>query len=65
MKTKSVIQYLGKEINTIELEKKAKKQWVAKGGLVKDISNLSLYIKPEDSKCYFIINENFKGDIAL
>lgn len=65
MKTNSIIQYLGKEINTVELEKRIKKLWTEQGKLIKNIKNLDLYIKTEENKCYYVVNDEVKGCFEL
>lgn len=65
MKVQSIIQYLGVEITAAALEKEVKKLWLEQGKLIKDIKNLSLYIKVEENKCYFVINEKVTGSFEL
>lgn len=65
MKTKSIIQYMGSEITTSDLEKEVKKLWLEQGNLIKDIKNLALYLKVEENKCYFVINEKVTGSFEL
>lgn len=65
MKTQSVIQYLGKEITTGDLEREVKKLWQEQGKYIKDIKNLSLYVKPEENRCYYVINEETSGSFNL
>ena len=56
MKSEIFVQYSGREFNTKTLEDRAKEIWKANGNKVKDLETLSLYIKPEDNKCYFVFN---------
>lgn len=65
MKTQYIVQYLGSEITTSDLEKEVKKLWTEQGKLIKDIKNLSLYVKVEENKCYFVINEEVTGSFLL
>ena len=47
------------------LKTEAKNQWKAAGNLVKDINSLDFYIKPHENKCYYVINEDFSGNVDL
>lgn len=65
MKTKTVLQYEGNDIQLIELERRVKAKWRAEGYKLKDIKELEIYIKPEDGQVYFVINEIFTDSIPL
>lgn len=45
--------------------KEAKAIWKAEGNSVKDIKKLDMYLKPEENKCYFVINDTFNGKFDL
>ncbi len=66
-KTQEVyVQYWGKEFNTSELVDRVKKVWT--GDLKKkasDLRDLKVYIKPEENKVYYVINEDVNGCIDL
>lgn len=63
---KVYVQYLGKEIDKDELVKQVKEIWTAqlkqKAG---DMKSLALYVKPEENKVYYVINEDVTGSIDL
>ena len=55
------IQYAGKEVDTAELLKAAKKDFVKKAGKAagkkaSDIKKIELYIKPEEDAVYYVID---------
>lgn len=58
------IQFSGFEFSHEELLKKIKADYVAKTGK-KTISSTKLYVKPEDMKVYYVVNEKFMSDIYL
>ena len=65
MKTNTNIQYRGKDIQIAELEKKAKDVWKEQGRLVKDLNTVDLYVKVEESKCYYVLNGTVTGDFDI
>jgi hypothetical protein len=56
MKSEVIVQYQGKEINTTNVETQAKEIWKEAGNKVKDLKEVKLYVKPEESKCYYVFN---------
>lgn len=65
MKVNTYVQYGGDEVLTAELEKRAKELWKAEGRIIKDIESLDLYLKVEESTCYYVINGTFSGKFAM
>ena len=65
MKTNVIIQAYGLEIFESEIIAKIKEKWVAEGNLVKSIKSLVMYVKPEEKKVYYIINDTINGDIDI
>ena len=65
MKTKRIIQFSGKEFIIGELEQKVKDIWRESGNLQKDIKSMEIYVKIEEGKCFYVINETIKGKIEL
>ena len=42
-----------------------KKAWTKSGGKVGDIKSVDLYIKPEESAVYYVINKTETGSVAF
>ena len=59
------IQFAGKELKTEELVEQVKALWTADGHRVSSIKSLELYVKPEDSAAYYVINGKENGKIDL
>lgn len=60
------LQYLGKEINKDDLMKQVKEIWTK--GLKKkvgDMKSVTLYLKPEENKTYYVINDEVTGSIDM
>ena len=47
----------GASYNADEVVKKVKADWVALGKKVKDMADAKIYVKPEDGKAYYVVNE--------
>lgn len=65
MKEKIFVQTHGTEKELTEIKAEAKKHWKEAGNLLKDIKTLNLYVKPHENMCYYTINEEFSGSVAL
>lgn len=65
MKTNVTVEYAGKQYEEKAILSGIKDAWVAAGKKVKDIKDLSVYIKPEESAAYYVINGKESGKIAL
>lgn len=59
------VQFAGKEILTSALIKLVTEKWVALGHRASSIKSLDLYVKPEDSAAYYVINGKESGKIEL
>jgi hypothetical protein len=65
MKSSKIIQFFGKEVTLKELELKVKEIWKEQGNLQKDIKSMELYIKIDENRCYYVINESTSGKFEL
>ncbi len=57
----ALIQYGGGEWSVADLEEKAIAAYVAEGHRRGRISKLTVYIKPEEKKIYYVINDKITG----
>lgn len=62
---KTFVQYAGAEWDVDELKEKVRAAYVAEGHYAASIHDLRLYVKPEDGKAYFTINQKFSGSVEL
>lgn len=44
---------------------KVKKAWTGSGKKVSEMNDVKVYIKPEEAKAYYVINEDFTGSVEL
>ena len=56
---------MGKEILTADLVAQVTEKWVALGHRASSIKELNLYVKPEDSAAYYVINGKESGKLEL
>lgn len=59
------VQFAGEEFVVDEAMEKAKAAYVAEGHRASAIKSLRLYIKPEERKAYYVINDKAAGSIDL
>ena len=57
------LQYAGTEISAPAIMDQVKALWIADGHDEASINSLSIYIKPEESAAYYVINETETGKI--
>lgn len=60
-----LVQFGAMEWNTEDLMARARDAYVADGHRASSIKSVSLYVKPEDMKAYFVINDKATGSIDL
>lgn len=59
------VQFSGEEVVVEEVIEKAKAAYIAEGHRASAVKSLRLYIKPEERKAYYVINEKAAGSIEL
>ena len=64
-KTELIVEFQGNAASVANLEDKVKAQFVAEGHRAGCIKTLNIYIKPEDYKAYYVINDKFTGSVDL
>lgn len=64
-KTKLFIEYAGNQVNDRELITAVKNAWTDTGRKINEITSMDLYIKPEESAVYYVINQTESGKVNL
>ncbi len=59
MKASVYVEFYGEQVSQSELVKQAKKIWEESGKKAEDLKTLSLYLKPEEDRVYYVFN----GDV--
>lgn len=65
MKANVYVEYADKQISEKDLIKMAKASWTKAGHKISEIKTLRLYVKPEDSAVYVVINDDFQSIVTL
>lgn len=65
MKTNIYVEFYGEQVSKDELIKDAEKIWVEAGKKATDIKKIELYIKPEEDRAYYVINDEFDGSFHI
>ena len=60
-----VVQFAGNDYDISNLEAIVKKDWKEAGRKVNELETLSVYVKPEEGKAYYVVNKEFEGKIDL
>ena len=60
------LQYMGKEVSKDDIMKQVKEVWTKQmKKKVGDMKSVTLYLKPEENKVYFVINGDVTGSIEI
>ena len=65
IKVKTVVQCYGKQVEEKDIIANVKKAWTKSGNKVGDIKTMELYIKPEESAVYYVINGTVTGSVEF
>ncbi|AHM57381.1 hypothetical protein EAL2_c21000 [Peptoclostridium acidaminophilum DSM 3953] len=65
LKTDFFVEHSGKQISKKDMVRLVKDEWLQQGRLVKEIKDLQMYFNVDESKCYWVINNEDKGCIKL
>ncbi len=65
IKVNTVVEYYGQQMDEKTIIANVKKAWTKSGRKVGDIKTIDLYIKPEESAVYYVINGIDTGAVAL
>ena len=65
MKVNAYVEYYGKQVHENTMIADVKKAWKKSGHKIGEIKIMDLYIKPEESKVYYVINETESGSVEF
>lgn len=60
-----ILQYRGYEVDMEAVTKRVKSHYYSKGYKKGSISNLQIYMKPEEFTAYYVINDGVVGKVNL
>ena len=58
-------QFSNHQAEQQEIITRIKNQWKEQGNMVKDLKDLVIYLKTEENKAYYVINDRVKGSVAV
>ncbi|MDO4312689.1 MAG: DUF6465 family protein [Eubacteriales bacterium] len=65
MKVNAYVEFCGKQVEEKAIIADVKKAWTKSGKKIGDIKTMDLYIKPEESAVYYVINGTESGSVAF
>lgn len=65
MKSNFYVEYYGKQLDEADLIKEAKAIWAESGKKPADLKSISLYVKPEENKVYYVFNDSETGSFDI
>ena len=65
MKIEYYVELGGNQTDLKGLAEIVKETWKGYGNKIKDLKNIDIYFKPEEQKCYYVINGDVKGEFEV
>jgi len=65
VKTNLYVQAAGKEVSMEEAIARVKDAWKATGHKVGDLKEITVYVKPEESSIYYVVNGEVTGRVEF
>lgn len=65
IKTTLVVEHQGKQVEDKTMIAAVKKAWTKSGKKIGDIKTMTLYVKPEESAVYYVINTTETGSVEF
>ena len=64
-KQQLILQYDGQDVDLSAVEANVKQIWKDAGKKMTDLASLNIYVKPQEAKAYYVINDEVEGAIDL
>lgn len=65
MKQNVYIEFYGEQVFQEDLIQEAQKIWAESGKKPEELRKISLYVKPEDNRVYYVFNEEEEGSFPI
>ena len=65
IKQQFILQFDGQEADLSAIEANIKQAWKDAGNKVSDIAALDIYVKPQEGKAYYVVNNEIEGKVDL
>ena len=64
-KQQLILQYDGQEVDLSAIDANVKQIWKDAGKKMTELASLNIYVKPQEAKAYYVINDEVEGAIDL
>ena len=64
-KQQLILQYDGQEVDLSAVEANVKQIWKDAGKKMTELASLNIYVKPQEAKAYYVINDEVEGAVDL
>lgn len=65
MKIDYIVELSGYQTDCKELSDVVKEIWKSEGNLMKDLDHIKIYFKPDEKRCYYVINSTNEGSFEI
>ena len=65
LKFELFVEHNNNQVSHKVITEKIKEIWKNEGNKVKDINTVDIYYKPEEQSCYYVINDEVKGNFSV
>ncbi|MCL2377309.1 MAG: DUF6465 family protein [Defluviitaleaceae bacterium] len=65
MKIDYFVELNGEQHEIKRLSDIVKEIWKSEGNLLKDLTSIEVYFKPEEKMCYYVLNGDSKGQFEI
>ncbi len=65
MKTSVYVEFYGEQIFQDDVVNEVKKIWKDAGNKPEALKKIDIYIKPEDDRVYYVLNDDFTGSFPI
>ncbi len=65
MKSNIYVEFYGEQVSQAELVEEVKKIWKDEGKKIEDLTDIKLYLKPEEDRVYYVLNDTELGSFLI
>lgn len=65
MKSNIYVEFYGEQVSQAELVEEVKKIWKDEGKKLEDLTDIKLYLKPEEDRVYYVLNDTELGSFLI
>lgn len=65
MKSNIYVEFYGEQVSQAELVEEVKKIWKDEEKKIEDLTDIKLYLKPEEDRVYYVLNDTELGSFLI